>query len=93
MLPETATPGPGPSPRRVALILAAGVLLLAAGGAIWFVRFAGEVRRDPALIYREPATLDKLLKRAEEASAPGIVRRRLPPTGSWPTWGRGPVRS
>ena len=71
MLPETATPGPGPSPRRVALILAAGVLLLAAGGAIWFVRFAGEVRRDPALIYREPATLDKLLKRAEEAERAG----------------------
>lgn len=57
--------------RRVALILVGAVILLAAGGAIWFFRFAGEVRRDPALIYRDPTTLDKLLKRAEEAERAG----------------------
>ena len=67
---ETTAVPPRP-PRRVALLLTGAVLVLAGVGAIWFVRFAGEVRRDPALIYREPATLDKLLKRAEEAERAG----------------------
>ena len=70
MLPEGAPVTPR-SARRVALLLVGGVLALAAGGAVWFMRFTGEVRRDPALIYREPATLDKLLKRAEEAERAG----------------------
>jgi hypothetical protein len=64
-------PAEATTARRVALLLTGCVLLLAAGGAVWFVRFTGEVRRDPALIYREPATLDKLLKRAEEAERAG----------------------
>ena len=34
-------------------------------------RFASLVRRDPALIYREPATLEKLLKRANDAERAG----------------------
>jgi hypothetical protein len=57
--------------RRTALLLVAATLVLAAGGALWFARFASQVRRDPALIYREPATLDKLLKRANEAERAG----------------------
>jgi hypothetical protein len=57
--------------RRLALLLAATTLVLAAGGALWFTRFASHVRRDPALIYREPATLEKLLKRASEAERAG----------------------
>src|SRR5206468_9877379 len=38
---------------------------------LWFLQFASQVRRDPALIYREPATLDKLLKRANDAERAG----------------------
>ncbi len=57
--------------RRVALLLVGASLVLAAGGAVWFLQFASQVRRDPALIYREPATLDKLLKRANEAERAG----------------------
>src|SRR5205809_1672897 len=70
MLRETVPTSP-PRARRVALLLVGASLLLAAGGALWFLQFASQVRRDPALIYREPATLDKLLKRAEEAERAG----------------------
>src|SRR5438105_10338603 len=70
MLPETVPASP-PRARRVALLLVGASLLLAAGGALWFLQFASEVRRDPALIYREPATLDKLLKRANDAERAG----------------------
>lgn len=59
--------------RRVALLLVGAVLFLVAGGALWFTRFAARVRRDPALIYREPATLEKLLKRADDAAKAGDV--------------------
>ncbi|HEX4627532.1 MAG TPA: hypothetical protein VH137_01990 [Gemmatimonadales bacterium] len=57
--------------RRVALLLLSAALILVAGGGIWFIRFAARARRDPALIYREPATLDKLLQRANEAERAG----------------------
>ena len=70
MLPETVPTSP-PRARRVALLLVGASLLLAAGGALWFLQFASQVRRDPALIYREPATLDKLLKRANDAERAG----------------------
>ena len=70
MLPETVPASPSRA-RRVALLLVGASLLLAAGGALWFLQFASQVRRDPALIYREPATLDKLLKRANDAERAG----------------------
>ena len=70
MLPETVPASP-PRARRVALLLVGASLLLAAGGALWFLQFASQVRRDPALIYREPATLDKLLERANDAERAG----------------------
>jgi hypothetical protein len=70
MRPDDPREGPARA-RRVALLLAGATLVLALGGALWFVRFAAHVRRDPALIYREPATLEKLLKRAEDAERSG----------------------
>src|SRR5256885_11466693 len=70
MLPETV-PASQPRARRVALLLVGASLLLAAGGALWFLQFASQVRRDPALIYRDPATLDKLLTRANDAERAG----------------------
>jgi hypothetical protein len=57
--------------RRLALLLVGATLVLAAGGALWFLKFASQMRRDPALIYREPATLEKLLKRAGDAERAG----------------------
>jgi hypothetical protein len=57
--------------RRVALLLVGAALILVAAGGIWFLRFAGQARRDPALIYREPATLEKLLQRGREAERAG----------------------
>ena len=71
MLSEGAAPPPERSARRVALLLVAVVLLLLASGALWFTRFASRARRDPALIYREPATLEKLLQRANDAERAG----------------------
>src|SRR3989441_10394691 len=70
MPPETV-PAPPQRPRRVALLLLGASLVLAAGGALWFLQFASQVRRDPALIYREPATLEKLLERANDAERAG----------------------
>lgn len=70
MLAEDAPREPARA-RRLALLLAGAILLLGAGGALWFTRFAAHVRRDPALIYREPATLEKLLKRANDAERTG----------------------
>ncbi len=70
-MPPDAVPAPPRRARRVALLLVGASLVLAAGGALWFLQFASQVRRDPALIYREPATLDKLLKRANEAERAG----------------------
>ena len=57
--------------RRVALLLAGLTLALMAGGAWWFVRFAWRVRRDPGVVYRDPATLHNLLKRAGDAERAG----------------------
>ena len=70
MQPDLAPRKPA-SARRLVLVLAGATLVLGAGGALWFTRFASHVRRDPALIYREPATLDKLLKRANDAERAG----------------------
>jgi len=70
MPPETVSASPRRA-RRVALLLLGASLVLAAGGALWFLQFASQVRRDPALIYREPATLEKLLKRANDAERAG----------------------
>ena len=70
MRPEAVSASPRRA-RRVALLLLGAALVLAAGGALWFVQFASQVRRDPALVYREPATLDKLLQRANEAERAG----------------------
>src|SRR5258708_11704114 len=70
-MPPDAVPASPRRARRVALLLLGASLVLAAGGALWFLQFASQVRRDPALIYREPATLDKLLKRATDAERAG----------------------
>ena len=56
---------------RIALVLAAAALALAAGGAFWLTRFASELRHDPGVVYREPETLDKLLRRANDAERAG----------------------
>ncbi len=55
MLPETVPASPRRA-RRLALLLLGASLVLAAGGALWFLQFASQVRQDPALIYREPAS-------------------------------------
>jgi hypothetical protein len=55
----------------VAFFIALATLALAAGGALWFVRFASQVQHDPGLVYRDPATLEQLLKRANEAERAG----------------------
>ncbi len=70
MLPDAAAGGTRRA-RRVALVIALATLALAAGGALWFVRFASRVQRDPGLVYRDPATLDQLLKRANDAERAG----------------------
>src|SRR5690348_3556783 len=70
MPPETGPASPRRA-RRVALLVLSASLVLAAGGALWFLQFASQVQQDPALIYREPATLDKLLKRANDAERVG----------------------
>ena len=57
--------------RRVALALAAVALVLAAAGAITFRGFVTRTKNDPGFLYRDPATLEKLLKRAREAEAHG----------------------
>ena len=70
-MPPEAVPASPRRARRVALLLLGASLVLAAGGALWFLQFASQVRRDPALIYREPATLEKLLERANDAERAG----------------------
>src|SRR5256885_15972275 len=64
--------------RRVALLLAGVTLALAAAGGGWFVRFAGHVQRDPGVVYRDPTTLDKLLKRATDAERAGDPATAIP---------------
>ncbi|PYP06391.1 MAG: hypothetical protein DMD25_03330 [Gemmatimonadetes bacterium] len=70
-MPPEAVPASPRRARRVALLLLGASLVLAAGGALWFLQFASRVRGDPALIYREPATLEKLLERANDAERAG----------------------
>jgi len=70
MLPDAAAGRPRRA-RRVALLIGLATLALAAGGALWFVRFASQVQRDPGFVYRDPATLEQLLKRATEAERAG----------------------
>ena len=60
-----------PRARRLGLWLAGATIALGAAGAVWFFRFAGQVRRDPGLVYRDPTTLDNLLKRANDAERAG----------------------
>jgi hypothetical protein len=70
-MPADAAPDRTGRARRVAFCIALATLALAAGGALWFVRFASQVQRDPGLVYRDPATLEQLLKRANEAERAG----------------------
>jgi len=70
-MPADVVPASPRRARRVAFLLLGAALVLGAGGALWFVQFASQVRRDPALIYREPATLEKLLQRANDAERAG----------------------
>jgi hypothetical protein len=63
--------GGGGAGRRIALALAAAALALGAAGAFWLTRFARQVGRDPGLVYRDPGTLEKLLKRASDAERAG----------------------
>lgn len=65
---------PRSAPRRAArlgLLLAGLTVVIGAGGAAWFFRAARAVRRDPGAVYRDRATLDKLLKRASDAEQAG----------------------
>jgi len=70
-MPAHVVPASPARTRRVALLLLGAALVLGAGGAMWFFQFASQVRRDPALIYREPATPEKLLQRANDAAPAG----------------------
>src|SRR5256885_6328905 len=70
-MPADVVPASPGRARRVALLLLGAALVLGVGGAMWFFQFASQVRRDPALIYREPATLEKLLQRANDAERAG----------------------
>lgn len=57
--------------RRLGVLLAGATVALGAAGAAWFFRFAQQVRRDPGVVYRDPTTLNNLLKRASEAERAG----------------------
>ena len=69
--PLPLTPPRRSPPRRLGLLLAGAAVALGAAGAAWFLRFAEQVRRDPGVVYRDPTTLDNLLKRASEAERAG----------------------
>src|SRR5437016_5043155 len=70
MPPDTPVTPPRRA-RRLGLLLAGATIALCAAGAAWFFRFAGQVQRDPGVVYRDPTTLDNLLKRANEAERAG----------------------
>lgn len=57
--------------RRVALLLLGASLLAVGGGALWFTRSVSRVQRDPGLVYRDPAVLQKLLQRGNDAERAG----------------------
>ena len=64
----------GVAPRRatrLGLLLAGLAVVIGAGGAAWFYRFSRAVQRDPGAVYRDPTTLDNLLKRANDAERVG----------------------
>src|SRR5207237_10543945 len=69
-LPPLTATGPRRA-RRVALLLAGVTLALVAGGGWWFGRFASHLGRDPGVVYRDPSTLNALLKRAGDAERAG----------------------
>src|ERR1051326_679091 len=70
-MPADAPVTPPPRARRLGVLLAGATVVLGAAGAAWFFRFAEQVRRDPGVVYRDPTTLDNLLKRASEAERAG----------------------
>jgi hypothetical protein len=70
-MPPESIVAPPRRTRRVGLLLAGATVALGAAGAAWFFRFAEQVRRDPGVVYRDPTTLDNLLKRANEAERAG----------------------
>src|ERR1051325_11096026 len=65
-MPPDAPVTPPRRARRLGVVLAGATVVLGAAGAAWFFRFAEQVRRDPGVVYRDPTTLDNLLKRASE---------------------------
>src|SRR2546430_15699532 len=75
--------------RRLGVLLAGATVALGAAGAAWFFRFAEQVRRDPGVVYRDPTTLDNLLKRASEAEqagdrgSPVATSRVVAAVGGW----------
>src|SRR2546429_4885141 len=79
--------------RRLGVLLAGATVALGAAGAAWFFRFAEQVRRDPGVVYRDPTTLDNLLKRASEAEQAGdrasaiATYRYVAAVGSREGWG------
>src|SRR5207245_10290571 len=70
-MPPDAPVTPPTRARRLGLLLAGATIALGAAGAAWFFRFAGQVQRDPGVVYRDPTTLDNLLNRANEAERAG----------------------
>src|ERR1051325_7832000 len=70
-MPPDAPVTPPRRARRLGGGLAGAPVVLGAAGAAWFFRFAEQVRRDPGVVYRDPTTLDNLLKRASEAERAG----------------------
>jgi len=61
----------------MALAFAAVALALAAGGAISFRHFVARTKSDPGFIYRDPATLEKVMQQARAAEARGDRPRAI----------------
>src|SRR2546430_10353490 len=76
-MPPDAPVTPPRRARRLGVLLAGATVALGAAGAAWFFRFAEQVRRDPGVVYRDPTTLDNLLKRASEAEQAGERARAI----------------
>src|ERR1051325_8695056 len=90
-MPADAPVTPPRRARRLGVLLAGATVVLGAAGAAWFVRFAKQVRRDPGVVYRDPTTLDNLLKRAREAERAGdrasaSARHRFVAGGTGKEW-------
>ncbi|HXQ28422.1 MAG TPA: hypothetical protein VN848_04070 [Gemmatimonadales bacterium] len=64
----TTAPAPG---RKLAVVLGATAIILAAAGAFLFHRTESVLRTDPGRSSRTPEMLDKLLARADEAERAG----------------------